>query len=89
MGCRATVGIISGGGKGEKPFMKAGNKYYAMKAKNKIYPKVSGTSMNAVDHPFGGSSTHIKGRPTQANRNAPPGRKVGKLWPRRTGRRKK
>lgn len=87
--CRATIGVIGGGGKTDKPFVKAGNKYFAMKAKNKIYPKVAGTAMNAVAHPFGGSSSHIKGRPTQAPRNAPPGRKVGKLWPRRTGRRKK
>jgi large subunit ribosomal protein L2 len=61
----------------------------AMKAKNKMWPKVSGTSMNAVDHPYGGSSTSHKGKPTSTSRNAPPGRKVGKIAPRRTGRRNK
>ena len=65
------------------------NKYYAMKAKNKMWPQVSGTSMNSVDHPFGGSSSHAKGIPTQASRNSPPGRKVGKIAPKRTGRRKR
>jgi len=83
--CRANIGVISGGGRKEKPFLKAGKKYHAMRAKNKLYPSVSGTSMNSVDHPFGGSSSHTKGRPTQASRNAPPGRKVGKIAPKRTG----
>ncbi len=86
--CRATIGIIAGSGRTEKPFLKAGFKYYAMKAKNKYWPITSGTSMNAVDHPFGGSSSSNKGRPTQSPRNAPPGRKVGKIAPKRTGRKK-
>lgn len=87
--CRACIGTISGGGRKEKPFLKAGKRYFAMKAKNKLWPQVSGTSMNAVDHPFGGTSSATKGRPTQSSRNAPPGRKVGKIAPRRTGRSKK
>lgn len=84
--CRATIGVVAGGGRLEKPFLKAGKKYHKSRAKNKLYPSVSGTSMNAVDHPFGGTSSHTKGRPTQAPRNAPPGRKVGKIAPKRTGR---
>ncbi len=87
--CRATIGIIAGSGRLDKPILKAGRKYYAMKAKNKIWPSVSGTSMNSVDHPFGGSSSSIKGRPTQSSRNSPPGRKVGKIAPSRTGRKKR
>jgi len=84
--CRVNIGILSAGGRKEKPFLKAGKKWHAFKARNRVYPTVSGVSMNAVDHPFGGSSSHTKGRPTQALRNAPPGRKVGKIAPRRTGR---
>lgn len=87
--CRAVVGVVAGSGRTEKPFLKAGNKFYAMRAKNKFWPVVSGTSMNAVAHPFGGSSSHAKGIPTQASRNAPPGRKVGKIAPKRTGRHKR
>lgn len=83
--CRATVGVVAGGGRKEKPLMKAGNKFKLMKAKHKLYPKVCGISMNAVDHPFGGKCSHIKGRPTQTSRHAPRGRKVGKLAPKRTG----
>lgn len=86
--CRATIGIIAGGGRKEKPFLKAGKRYYAMRAKNKLWPQVSGTSMNSVDHPFGGSSSAVKGGPTQASRNAPPGRKVGKIAPKRTGKKR-
>ncbi len=86
--CRAAIGIIAGGGRLDKPFLKAGNMYKKMKARNKLYPKVCGISMNAVDHPFGGKCSHIKGRPTLSGRDAPPGRKVGKIAPRRTGRKK-
>ena len=87
--CRAVIGIIAGSGRTEKPFLKAGNKFYKMRAKNKFWPNVSGTSMNSVSHPFGGSSSHAKGIPTQSARNDPPGRKVGKIAPKRTGRRKR
>ena len=87
--CRAIIGTIAGGGRTEKPFLKAGTRHFKMKAKNKFYPIVSGISMNAVAHPFGGKGSHTKGRPTQASRNAPPGRKVGSIAPRRTGRTKR
>jgi large subunit ribosomal protein L2 len=85
--CRATIGIIAGSGRKEKPFLKAGTRYFAMKAKNKLWPQVSGTSMNAVDHPFGASRVS-KGGPTQSARNDPPGAKVGKVAPKRTGRKR-
>lgn len=86
--CRATIGIAAGGGRTEKPMLTAGFAYHKAKAKNKRYPIIGGTSQNACDHPFGGRSSAHKGRPTQANRNAPPGRMVGKIRPRRTGMRR-
>lgn len=86
--CRAAIGIVAGAGRLEKPFLKAGTMSRKMRARNHLYPIVSGISMNAVDHPFGGKCSHVKGRPTQCPRNAPPGRKVGKIAPRRTGRKK-
>jgi large subunit ribosomal protein L2 len=86
--CLATIGVVSGAGRPEKPFMKAGTKFFRMRATNRMWPSVSGNSMNAVDHPFGGKCSHRKGRPTQCGRNYPPGRKVGKVAPSRTGRRK-
>src|SRR3989344_476785 len=87
--CKAVIGVVAGSGRTEKPFLKAGTRFYAMRGKNKMWPQVSGTSMNSVDHPFGGSSSHAKGIPTQSARNSPPGRKVGKIAPKRTGRHKR
>jgi large subunit ribosomal protein L2 len=86
--CRACIGVIAGGGRLEKPFLKAGKMYHKMKARNKLYPKVSGTSMNALDHPYGTSRSSKKGKPTTARKHAPPGAKVGKIRARRTGRKK-
>ena len=86
--CRAAIGTIAGGGRTEKPFLKAGTKYHKMRAKNRLYPSVSGNSMNSVDHPFGGTNSNKKGKPTISPKHAPPGRKVGKLKPRRTGKQK-
>ncbi|MFH1399373.1 MAG: 50S ribosomal protein L2 [Candidatus Woesearchaeota archaeon] len=83
--CRAMIGMVAGAGRREKPFLKAGNRYHRMKAKGKYYPLVTAQAMNAVDHPYGGSRSSRKGRPTIAPRFAPPGRKVGMLSPRRTG----
>lgn len=86
--CSATLGVVAGGGRLEKPLVKAGTMFHRAKARNKVWPKVSGTAMNAVDHPLGGKRTGRKGRPTIAPKNAPPGRKVGMLRPRHTGRNK-
>jgi len=86
--CRAVVGIISGGGRTEKPFTKAGKKWKALKAKGgKVFPYVSGVAKNAVDHPFGATHRRTKGRPTTTRKKGiPPGRKVGLLGARKTGR---
>ncbi|MBI2673357.1 50S ribosomal protein L2 [Candidatus Woesearchaeota archaeon] len=87
--CRATIGIIAGAGKKDKPFVKAGKKHWATKSKGKLYPRTSGVAMNAVDHPFGsGRGRHI-GKPKTAPRFASPGRNVGLIHARKTGRAKK
>ncbi len=88
LGCRACIGIAAGGGRKEKPMLKAGVKHHARKARNKRYPIVSAAAQNAVDHPFGNKRTSRKAKQKAASKFAPPGRKVGKLWPRRTGRKK-
>ncbi len=85
--CLATVGTAASSGRVEKPFRKAGTRFYMMRARGKQYPHVSGVSMNAVDHPFGGQTR--PGRSKNVSRHAPPGQKVGSISPRRTGRRKK
>jgi len=86
--CRAAFGSIAGSGRLEKPILKAGIHYHASRARNKLYPRVRAAAMNAVDHPFGNKRTGRKAKQKAINRFAPPGRKVGKLAPRRTGRRK-
>ena len=84
--CRATIGVVAGGGRTEKPLVKAGNKYHKAKARGTKYPTVRGVAMNAVDHPFGGGGRQHPGKPKSISRNAPPGRKVGDISSRRTGR---
>ena len=86
--CKATIGVVAGGGRTDKPFVKAGKKYYKMKSKAAKWPRVRGVAMNAVDHPFGGGKHQHVGRPKTVSRNAPPGRKVGSIAARRTGVRK-
>lgn len=86
--CRATVGVVAGAGRREKPFVKAGKKHYKMKARNKLYPRTEAIKMNAVDHPYGTTRSSNKGHPTIARKFAPQGAKVGKIRPRRTGKKK-
>ncbi len=84
--CRATIGVVAGGGKREKPILKAGKMHHKMKARGGKWPKVRGVAMNAVDHPFGGGGRQHPGRPKSVNKHTSPGRKVGDVSSRRTGR---
>ncbi|MCD4759862.1 50S ribosomal protein L2 [archaeon] len=86
--CRATIGIMAGGGRQEKPILKAGKRMHMMRAKNKLYPQTSGVAMNAVDHPFGSGRGRHMGKPRTVSRNAPSGRKVGSIASKRTGKKK-
>ena len=86
--CRATIGCSAGGGRIEKPFVKAGAVHHKMLARSKPYPRVRGVAMNPVAHPFGGAGHHA-GKSKSTSRNAPPGRKVGAIASKRTGRKKK
>ncbi len=85
--CRATIGVVAGTGRLDKPVIKAGKKYHIKKARGKFWPQTSAVKMNVVDHPFGsGRGKNPKSK--IAKRNAPPGKKVGLIRPRRTGKRK-
>jgi large subunit ribosomal protein L2 len=84
--CRATIGVVAGGGRVEKPLLKAGNAFHKNKARNKLWPKVSPNSMAAYDHPYGNTRSLRKSKSKVAPRDAPPGRKVGAIRARRTGR---
>ena len=85
--CRAQLGVIAGGGRLEKPMLKAGNQYYKMKARNRLWPVPRGVHQSAYNHPHGGKQHHV-GKPTTVARSTPPGGKVGHIAARSTGRRK-
>ncbi|MEM1539056.1 MAG: 50S ribosomal protein L2 [Candidatus Bathyarchaeia archaeon] len=86
--CRATIGVVSGTGRTEKPFLKAGAKFYLMRARGRKYPRTRGRAMVAAVHPYG-SSKRSSRKATTVSRNAPPGQKIGLIAARSTGRKKK
>ncbi|MBR9706903.1 MAG: 50S ribosomal protein L2 [Candidatus Diapherotrites archaeon] len=88
LACRVTLGNVAGGGRKEKPLIKAGNAFFKHKVKNRRWPLVRGVAMNAVNHKHGGAQHHV-GKATTVSRHARPGQKVGHIAARRTGRKKK
>jgi len=86
--CLATIGVVAASGRTEKPFVKAGAKFHWMMAKGHKYPRVRGRAMIAAVHPFGSGRRGAR-KVTTVSRNAPPGRKVGLIAAKRTGRKKK
>jgi large subunit ribosomal protein L2 len=85
--CRASIGIPAGGGRQDKPWVKAGKKTYAMLARGRLYPRSKGSRMTPTDHPYGGRQK--RPRPSKSvSRDAPPGAKVGSISSRRTGKRR-
>lgn len=84
--CRATIGAVAGGGRKDKFFMKAGKKYKTQRAKGKQHPIVRGVAMNPVSHPHGGGNHQHVGKSYTIKRGASPGRKVGSIAAKRTGR---
>jgi len=83
---RAMVGLVAGGGRIDKPMLKAGVAFHKYKAKRNCWPRVRGVAMNPVDHPHGGGAHQHVGHPTTVRRDAPHGQKVGLIAARRTGR---
>lgn len=84
--CRAMVGIVAGGGRMDKPILKAGVAYHKYKVKRNEWPKVRGVAMNPVEHPHGGGNHQHIGHASTVSRSDPPGKKVGLIAARRTGR---
>lgn len=50
------IGLVAGGGRTEKPMLKAGRAHHKFAAKRNEWPKVRGVAMNPVDHPHGGGN---------------------------------
>jgi large subunit ribosomal protein L2 len=86
--CLATIGVVAGAGRVDKPFLKAGSKFHLMRSKGRVYPRTRGVAMIAASHPYG-SSKRGGGKVTTVSRGAPPGKKVGLIAARSTGRRRK
>lgn len=84
--CRATIGTVAGGGRKDKPFLKAGKKHRALRSKGRQHPVVRGVAMCSVSHPHGGGNHQHVGKPYTVKRGASPGRKVGSIAAKRTGR---
>jgi large subunit ribosomal protein L8e len=80
------IGIVGGGGRTEKPILKAGISYYKHKVRRSCWPKIKAVNMNPVDHPHGGGNHQHVGKPTTMARDTSSGRKVGLIAARRTGR---
>jgi len=83
--CRAMIGVVGGGGRTEKPILKAGRAYWKYKAKRNKWPRVRGVAMNPVEHPHGGGNHQHIGKPTTVGRITTANRKVGLIAARRTG----
>ena len=84
--CRAVIGIVAGGGRTDKPLLKAGNAYHKYKVKRNCWPKVRGVAMNPVEHPHGGGNHQHIGHASTVRGDCSAGQKVGLIAARRTGR---
>ena len=88
--CRAMVGIVAGGGRMDKPVLKAGANFHEYRVKRNCWPKVRGCGMNPVEHPHGGGNHQHVGHPTTSSRQTrswavmPSRPSVGAAWEART-----
>jgi large subunit ribosomal protein L2 len=77
--CRAQVGGVAGGGRLERPMIKAGKKVHAFQSIARPPFKVRGVAMNPVNHPHGGGAHQHVGRPSTVSSGTWPGAKVGRF----------
>ncbi len=81
--CKASIGVIAGTGAKDIPILKSGRKIHYYQSRAKRPYTVRGVAMNAVKHPHGGGNHQHVGRPSTVGRGTPPGRKVGRLSPKK------
>ncbi len=77
--CRAQVGAIAGGGRLERPIVKAGKRFWSTRSIARPPFKVRGIAKNPVNHPFGGGAHQHVGRPSTVSAGTWPGAKVGRF----------
>lgn len=82
---RGVIGVIAGGGRTDKPLLKAGRAFHKYRVKRNSWPKTRGVAMNPVDHPHGGGNHQHIGKASTISRDAVAGQKIGLIAARRTG----
>ncbi len=87
--CRAMIGVVAGSGRTEKPFLKAGPRWFLQRSRGRKWPVVKGQAMISASHPHGGGRHKHAGKATTVGRWTSPGRKVGNIAARQTGRAKR
>lgn len=51
-------GVVAGGGRIDKPILKAGRAYHKYKAKRNCWPRVRGVAMNVSEHEIRNGDSH-------------------------------
>ncbi|KAI5806585.1 60S ribosomal protein L2 [Peziza echinospora] len=82
---RGMIGIVAGGGRTDKPLLKASRAMHKFAVKRNTWPKTRGVAMNPVDHPHGGGNHQHIGKASTISRYAVAGQKAGLIAARRTG----
>ena len=54
------MGVVAGGGRIDKPLLKAGNAYHKYKVKRNCWPKVRGVAMNVSLCQWGGEMVPVE-----------------------------
>src|SRR5271167_1985377 len=73
---RGMVGVVAGGGRVDKPILKAGRAFHKYRVKRNSWPRTRGVAMNPVDHVHGGGNHQHIGKASTVSRYAVPGQKV-------------
>uniref|UniRef100_A0A2I3HHY6 Large ribosomal subunit protein uL2 n=1 Tax=Nomascus leucogenys TaxID=61853 RepID=A0A2I3HHY6_NOMLE len=76
---RAVVGVVAGGGRTDKPILKACQAYHKYKAKRNWWPRVWDVAMNPMEHPFGGATTSTDD-PAGCKMGLIAACQIGRLW---------
>jgi len=74
---RGMVGVVAGGGRVDKPILKAGRAFHKYRVKRNSWPRTRGVAMNPVDHVHGGGNHQHIGKASTVSRFSVPGQKVG------------
>ena len=84
--CRATIGVLAGHGRTEKPIMKAGAAHKRAKARGEALPNCQRSSHEPSGPPPWREPSSSSRTQLRTEDEPPPGQKVGHIAPRRTGR---